>query len=637
MLRRLLCVLAGAGAIGVAAPAMAGPGEVPTAADFSAPPTLSNPAMSPDGRHVAALAFVGDLPKLRIFDVAGPAIAVRQIDLAQDQDVDWLNWAGNGRIVAGVHAVEGPGQDAAGRTRLVSIEADTGRQTPIGREIEGEPQGVIHMDPAGRFLLLGVREGRERFPSVYRVDLATGAAARVVKPRQGVRNWYADPAGVVRAGMGEHRGKWWLIYRAHDGESFRPTIRKSGPASNDLEQFAPVQGSDQGYALAPDARGGLALYQYDFSDDRLGKAVYENPSADVDSFRTGADGKVEAVYYTTDRPRVAWLDPALGALQARVDAALPGRINRIESVSDDRGRLLVWSGAATDPGSYWLYDRASDGVKLVAEPNDALAGKQLSPMAAVEYRARDGLGIPAYLTLPAGRGDKGLPLVVLPHGGPFERDTWGYDPWVQFLASKGYAVLQPNYRGSTGFGEDYIERGTGQWGRGMQDDLDDGVKWLAAQGIVDPRRVCIMGASYGGYAAMWAAVRNPDLYRCAISFAGISDVDAMLRFDRHTFPTRGQARSWRARIEGDPGFSLDSISPLKLADRLTVPILIAHGTADDNVPVAQSRALDEALTRLGRAHDYVEYPGEGHGLDLPEDSTDFLTRVGAFLEKHNPS
>jgi dipeptidyl aminopeptidase/acylaminoacyl peptidase len=177
----------------------------------------------------------------------------------------------------------------------------------------------------------------------------------------------------------------------------------------------------------------------------------------------------------------------------------------------------------------------------------------------------------------------------------------------------------------------------GQWGRAMQDDVDDGVKWLVDSGEVDPKRVCIMGASYGGYAAMWAAARNPDIYRCAISFAGISDVGAMLRYDRRTFSAPRYYHGWRDKVQGDKDFNLDTVSPLKAVERVSIPLLIAHGDKDDNVPLAQSKKFHEALTKANKPHEYVVYPGEGHGLDKPEHAVDFLNRVDAFLLKYNPA
>lgn len=198
-------------------------------------------------------------------------------------------------------------------------------------------------------------------------------------------------------------------------------------------------------------------------------------------------------------------------------------------------------------------------------------------------------------------------------------------------------MLQPNYRGSTGFGADFVKAGSGQWGRGMQDDIDDAVKWAAAQGIADSKRVCIMGASFGGYAALWASVRNPDIYRCAISFAGISDVGAMLRYDQGSFAATKYFRSWRSRVQGDAKFDLKQISPLYSADKMSIPLLIAHGTADDNVPPVQSRQFHDALLKAGKPHDYILYKDEGHGFRKDADETDFLDRVARFLDKNNPA
>jgi dipeptidyl aminopeptidase/acylaminoacyl peptidase len=246
------------------------------------------------------------------------------------------------------------------------------------------------------------------------------------------------------------------------------------------------------------------------------------------------------------------------------------------------------------------------------------------------------LQIPAYLTLPRGLDPKNLPLIVMPHGGPFARDEWGYDVWVQFLANRGYAVLQPNFRGSTGYGKDYVDKGAGQWGRGMQDDIDDGAKWLIERGIADAKRICIMGASFGGYAAMWASVRNPDIYRCAISLAGVSDVAALLKYDRSALSATRYYREWREKVQGEEDFDLASISPMKAVDKVAIPILIAHGTHDERVPPEQSTKFHELLTKAKKPHEFVLYEGEGHGFDNPADNIDFLKRVEGFLRTYNP-
>ncbi len=222
-------------------------------------------------------------------------------------------------------------------------------------------------------------------------------------------------------------------------------------------------------------------------------------------------------------------------------------------------------------------------------------------------------------------------------GAHFVRDEWTYDPLVQFLANRGYAIFQPQFRGSTGFGKEFVERGYGQWGRRMQDDLDDGLDWLVSTGKVDPKRVCIVGASYGGYAALWGAIRNPERYRCAASIAGVTDLEAQLKANRKSFSATRYFKQWRTRVKGDVGFDLKSVSPLMQAARLKVPVLIAHGENDRTVPVAQGRLMVEALTASKADVTSIIYKNGGHDFSSSEDLADFLRRLESFLAKHNPA
>ncbi|WP_298092560.1 alpha/beta fold hydrolase [uncultured Sphingomonas sp.] len=264
--------------------------------------------------------------------------------------------------------------------------------------------------------------------------------------------------------------------------------------------------------------------------------------------------------------------------------------------------------------------------------NDTLKGRVLSPVSTVHYTARDGTPIEAVLTLPRLRAPKNLPLIVLPHGGPFARDSEGWDWWVQYLAELGYAVIQPNYRGSSGYGIDFAKKGEGQWGLKMQDDLDDAIPFLAKQGIADPKRVCMIGASYGGYAAMRAAQRNGDLYRCAVSYAGVSDLAAMQRYDGQFLfgKTRGD---WLKKQAPD----YRAVSPRFGAAAFTIPILLVHGREDKRVPVKQSRMMADALKAAGKPYDYIEQPLADHHFTRGEDRLEFLKAMAAFLAKHNPA
>jgi dipeptidyl aminopeptidase/acylaminoacyl peptidase len=297
--------------------------------------------------------------------------------------------------------------------------------------------------------------------------------------------------------------------------------------------------------------------------------------------------------------------------------------------------MLVWAGSEADPGALYVYHPAEKRMDQLSEQRPLIDFRHLATSRAVTYTARDGTAIRAYLTLPRGRGETGLPLIVMPHGGPYGiRDSQSYDDWVQLLANRGYAVLQPNYRGSGGYGEAFEKLGDGQIGRKMQDDLDDGMDWAVVQGIADKARVCVVGGSYGGYAALWAVLRNPERYRCAASWAGVTDWDSILRYDRKFFTARG-GRKWRARIEGAGGFDLDTVSPYRLAHTLTRPVLIAQGTEDTVVPPFQYHRFRKAAAAAKVKPVELLLEGEGHSFRRPENEEKWYNALTAFLAQHN--
>lgn len=365
--------------------------------------------------------------------------------------------------------------------------------------------------------------------------------------------------------------------------------------------------------------------------------MFGHDAYDISDFDLNADGTPSAAYYTDDRLRVHWFDAAQQAMQDDIERALGSRYGALVSRSRDGRIKLYHVGASNDPGSYYAYQEATGVMELLFRINADLKPSRLSPSTYVNYRARDGLTIHGNLTLPKGREARGLPLIIMPHGGPYGiRDSLGYDVEVQFLASRGYAVLQPNYRGSGGYGDAHVKAGEGAIGRQMQDDLDDGMDWLVKEGIVDAGRVCVVGASYGGYAALWAVTRNPERYRCAASFAGVTDWKLMLKYDAK-FLSRTGLRRFRNMVRGEETFDLDTVSPLAQAQWLTRPVLVAQGEDDTNVPPKQASAYIAALKAHGKPHDYVSYKDEGHGLDDPANLADWLRRLEAFLTAHNPA
>jgi dipeptidyl aminopeptidase/acylaminoacyl peptidase len=607
---------------------------------LAALPDLSEPSLSPDGYRIAAPVTVGGQGRIAVWDLRHRETPPRMLSHS-NYDIRWLRWAGPNRLLIGVRMTARYSGIEFPVTRIIAMDTSgntawTVRMLNTGQGFIGDT--VIHVDRDGRFVLVSSQPTVDLYPAVYRIDLATGASSQQQSPRDGVWTWFADSDGVVRLGIDYGRRAIRLYYRSSpDGDLRRiDTIRY--PEDDSVIDAVRFIGSDRGIVVTNAVTGRFAVYGYDFANDTRGEAIFEHPTADVVSVITGRTGNVLGVSYEDDRPRIHWIDPDYRTLQATIDRALPGKLNRILDSSADEQRLLLWSSAADDPGTYFIYDRPARRIEPFMSPYGELVDRPFASVRPISFRGRDGSGIPGYLTLPPGREARGLPLILMPHGGPFARDSWAFDPWVQFLASRGYAVLQVNFRGSTGYGRTYVERGHGQWGSGMIDDMEDGVDWLVGQQMVDARRVCILGASYGGYAALWAPIRKPERYRCAVSFAGLSDLSAMLRYDNRRFTATRYARDWRRQVRGgEEDADLGAISPLRQAARISVPLLIAHGERDTNVPPSQSRNLIRALGQRHVAVESVFYPEAGHGFSRPQDSVDFLRRVEAFLARHNPA
>jgi dipeptidyl aminopeptidase/acylaminoacyl peptidase len=336
-----------------------------------------------------------------------------------------------------------------------------------------------------------------------------------------------------------------------------------------------------------------------------------------------------------------WLDPQLKAVEAMLAHAFKGKTVTIEGWSSDRSRVVVKVDAGDAPPVWYFYDGARKEVSPIQEAYPALKGVAFGPKSFFTYKAADGLEIPAYVTLPPGGPAMGgkLPLILLPHGGPAAHDGPGFDDLAQFLASRGYAVLQPEFRGSTGFGDALFKAGHLQWGAKMQSDLTDGVKALADKGVIDPSRVCIVGWSYGGYAALAGAALTPNAYKCAVSINGVSDLLTLTGNEVSNFGF-GSDASYDIKQEiGDPasdGGRMDAVSPARHADRIAVPILLVGGLDDTTVPYKQTDEMYQALQHAGADVKLVTFKGDDHYLHNPADRVAMLQAVEDFLAKNLP-
>jgi|JI7StandDraft_1071085.scaffolds.fasta_scaffold01084_16 dipeptidyl aminopeptidase/acylaminoacyl peptidase len=618
------------------------PSKIPTDT-FVGKSVFKQPIISPDGKRLAFRVYQNKKTYLNIKTIGEASIL--QNALPEKHSLNWYRWAGPDRLVISLTGISRYEGEEIPTSMLIRYDVNQKQAIPLGRKSQGFiGDDVLYIAPDGEYLLLALQESIFDYPGVYRVNLADNSFTEIVRPQSNIWDWIADDKGIVRMGFAYADRTTRIYYRRTNDEKFN-LISKIKDRDDDaskkndlLEVVRVVSGKDEGYVLSNEKTGRFALHKFNYLTREVGEKVFDHPDNDLTSFSLSDDGStLESVTYTDDRDRIVWFDAFYKKRQSALEKALPDQEIWLQSRSRDGNKTIVFTTSPTDPGSYFLYDAPGKKLERIAGLNDEIDPTQMAVTKYVRYPARDGLSIPAYLTLPVGRDPKALPLIILPHGGPFGvRDTLDFSSEVQFLANRGFAVLQSNYRGSDSYGEDYYKRGEGQIGRTMQDDLDDGMDWLVKQGIADPARVCIVGSSYGGYAALWGVIRNPERYRCGASFAGVTDWRSQLKYDSRSLKSR-YAREWQGRVQGDKDFNLDTVSPVKLAANLQKPVLLTHGDDDTNVPFSQYKSFVAALKKAGKSVETHVYEGEGHGFEDPENEKDWLNRLEAFLAKHNPA
>jgi dipeptidyl aminopeptidase/acylaminoacyl peptidase len=455
-----------------------------------------------------------------------------------------------------------------------------------------------------------------------------------------VVSWVLDRDLVPRAAVvDEDNGEYSVHYREQEKAPWRRLI-KGHLYKNEPADFFPVTFDYEGHLIVAATAGGdkSSLYRYDVANNKLGERLVGHKDYDVTEgliFDRQKKALVGAAI-NADRPEVVWFDQQWAAWQKMIDQTLPDTVNLLSRPRNSTS-LLVRSFSDKQPGVWYLFDPERKNLERVVASRPWIEPAQLSESKFMRYPARDGLEIPAYLTLPVGRPAKDLPLIVDVHGGPYVRGhAWGFSPEAQFLASRGYAVLQPEFRGSTGYGWKHFQAGWKNWGLSMQDDLNDGVDHLVKQGIVDPTRVCIYGGSYGGYAVMMGLARDPDLWRCGVNFVGVTDLDLLqtATWSDTNFEWRGSTQAFYDMLIGNRKTDrerFDKTSPVKHADKIKRPVFMAYGGLDQRVPIQHGERMRSALRASGVPHEYVVYDTEGHGFMLEKNRFDLFKRVEKFL------
>ena len=428
----------------------------------------------------------------------------------------------------------------------------------------------------------------------------------------------------------------WSIH-ALDGAASRVVLKGQSPTGAPQSVVGFTQDGSLAFIDDPDNRGRDVLYTVAMDGGAI-NVLLDVAKFDVDSaIEDPWTHTIVGAQHFEEIATQHFIDVQLAAVHAQLRAKNVDGSMRLLNWSRDRRRVVVYMEGALGAGAFYLYEPATDKLKLIGKRYPELQGTALGDRLAVNYPARDGVRIPAYVTLPAGKAFKGLPLVVLVHGGPTSRDTFEFDWWAAFLASRGYAVVQPNYRGSGGYGHVWQEAGYQQWGKLMQSDVEDAVAVMTRSGQADPARVCIIGASYGGYAALAGATLTPSRYRCAVSVAGVSDLRMMLANTADRSGANSMASDWWRQLIGDRDADkarLIAMSPAEQAAHVLAPILLIHGANDVVVPIAQSKRMADSLREAGKPVQFITFPGEDHWLSDGATRVRMLEEIETFLARH---
>ena len=623
----------------------------PPAQAFFDDPRYTGAALSPSAKYLAVrYALPGGRQQLAVADLG--TMSSQLVGSLPDLDVNRFHWvnderlvfdsadrgtpAGHARRARGMWAVN---RDGSKQRQLVDTQGKSRTRIPNQRATQpwntfflqgGFPQDSEHIY-VGRYT---IKDFQVDTVELMRLNTLTGQERPVDGPRH-ARYWYFDTKGEPRVVASNDGPRKVLHYRHADGWRELATYTRVLPPLTP-NGFAP-DGSF--YVTATKGQDKASLYKMDLATGQLAQAPLMSVEGfDFDGQLVGTD-RLLGIRFWGDGESTYWFDDRMKTIQSRVDALLPGLVNQL-SVAPRASApwVLVTSQSPSSPTAFWAFNTESGKLNAIGRMLPGIDPTQMSSTQMVRYKARDGLEIPAWLTIPRNSNDKGLPLVVIVHDGPHMRGRGlEWNAPAQFLASRGYAVLEPEYRGSKGFGTAHTAAGLKEWGLKMQDDLADGARWAAEHGIAAPGRTCIAGSGgYGGYAALMGVARDPDLFQCAVNYGGITDIKLMFTANSVTASEYARNHAMPALI-GDPDSEADKLrntSPIALAARIKHPLLLAYGESDLAVPVIHGQRFRDALRATNDKVEWVEYPGETHELTLAKNRIDYWQRVEAFLHKH---
>jgi dipeptidyl aminopeptidase/acylaminoacyl peptidase len=611
---------------------------------FYKQPLVEALELSPDGTHLLALKNIDGDTVLMVLELAtGKTFFPTKTDNKQFK-FNWVHWANNDRVLMSLRFDSKMFNGTRyTQTRLLAMDAKKPSEmiTLVKPDLDAgwvsqfQDNVIDYLPDDPEHILISVDREKPLHQTVYKANVYTGKLKQVKKYSSSVRSWIADRQGVVRVGEYFNDEKRKISYKILDLATDKwvdawsyiifdePEINIAGFGSDPNELF-----------LFADHEGRQALYKADLSKPGFPKElVLSDSNYDVEGrlIYSSTLKQVVGIYYYDGKAKSIFWNPEFKAFQAGIDKALPDSSNYIVSLSDDSRKYIVFTSSKKNPGSYLFGNRDTKELSNIASLYPDLTQDIIVEKQSRTYTARDGLKLQGYLSLPKTFSNKPIATIIFPHGGPMSEDDAGFDEFSNYFVNRGYAVFQPNFRGSSGYGHDFMMQAVGGYGLEMQDDLEDAVTYLVNEKIADPKKVWIGGASYGGYAARMGATKTPDLFQCAISFAGMSDLVAM-RSHYHNFIN---AKTVRKQF-GEDKKQLKETSPVRMVDKVKIPILLIHGKDDAVVPVAQSRDMAKALKSANKVYEYVELPDGTHHLDYLPDRKQTFESIDNFLKKYLP-
>lgn len=613
-----VCFSAGSVALGEAAP------QVPLR-DFFRNPEISSLTLSPNGVLLAYLAPVER--RLNLFVQKRGETTARQVTEVRDRDIGGYFWKGNDTLIY----LKDDGGDE--NYHLFAVNITNGKTQDL-TPFAGVRVGVVDdLEEVENEMLISMNQRRPDVFDVYRLNLLSGEMKMVVENPGDFVDYLTDHTGKIRLAVAKNAetNQNIVLYRQTEDQAFRPIIETG--FKDEVSPFFFTADNQMLYAASNLGRDKKALVLIDPLTGQEIKMLFSHQAVDVGGAGWSNARKVlTSISYTTDKTRRHFFDDKAAKLYASLEKQLPGYEISIASSNKAEELYIVRTYSDKTRGAYYIYDWKTDKLEKWRELSPWLNERDMADVRPVSYTSRDGLTIHGYLTLPKGKEAKNLPVVVNPHGGPWVRDHWGFNSEVQLLANRGYAVLQMNYRGSLGYGRAFWEAGFKQWGRKMQDDITDGVEWLVRQGIGDPKRIGIYGASYGGYAVLAGLAFTPDVYACGVDYVGVSNIFTLIKtIPPYWKPLMAEFYEKVGNPEQDEVL-LREISPVFHADKIKAPLLIAQGARDPRVNKAESDQMVAALAARGIKVEYLVKENEGHGFHNEENRFEFYEAMESFLQ-----